>query len=304
VREFRHFHGSSVPLGCEAGLHDSCSRSQIARGHPRADDNDLFFSFSNSQEARMSNRFMNQVAVVTGGSTGIGLAIAQGLLAEGARRVYITGRTAKSLDAAVTALGPRAVAVVSDVAQVQDLERLRVEISERGDRIDALFANAGIAELNHLGQTTEAEYLRIFDINVKGVFFTVQTLLPLLNDASAVVLTASIVANKGMENLSLYSASKAAVRSFARSWANDLKDRQIRVNALSPGYTRTPIMENGLKWDAAQVAALDETAKQVVPLGHVAQPEEIAPAALFLASQEARYITGIELTVDGGLTQI
>lgn len=252
----------------------------------------------------MSNRFMNQVAVVTGGSTGIGLAIARAVLAEGAQRVYITGRTAKSLAAAATALGSGAIAVVSDVAQPADLQRLLLQLEERGDRVDALFANAGIAEINHFGQTTEAEFVKTFDINVKGVFFTVQTLLPLLKDAGAVVLTASIVANKGMENFSLYSASKAAVRSFARTWANELKARKIRVNALSPGYTRTPIMENGLKWDAAQLAAFTEHAEQTVPLGYVAQPEDIAAAALFLASSDARYVNGVELTVDGGLTQI
>jgi NAD(P)-dependent dehydrogenase (short-subunit alcohol dehydrogenase family) len=252
----------------------------------------------------MSMKFGNQVAVVTGGSTGIGLAIAKALLNEGAKRVYITGRSAKSLDAAASSLGPAAVAVVSDVAQQTDLNKLKGEIESRGDRVDALFANAGIAETNQLGATSEDEFAKTFDINVKGVFFTVQTLLPLLRDGSTVVLTASIVASKGMPNLSLYSASKAAVRSFARSWANDLKGRKIRVNALSPGYTRTPIMENGLKLSAEQIAALQEQAKETVPLGYVAQPDEIASAALFLASSEASYINGVELTVDGGLTQI
>jgi NAD(P)-dependent dehydrogenase (short-subunit alcohol dehydrogenase family) len=247
----------------------------------------------------MSNRFMNQVAVVTGGSTGIGLAIA-----EGAKRVYITGRTAKSLDAATRALGSGAIAVKSDVALPQDLQRLRAEIERRGDTVDALFANAGVAELNHFGQTTEEAFAKTFDINVKGVFFTVQTLLPLLKDAGAGGLTASIVANKGMEHFSLYSASKAAVRSFARTWANELKARKIRVNALSPGYTRTPIMENGLKMNAEQLAAFTAHAMQTVPLGYVAQPEDIAAAALFLASVDARYVNGVELTVDGGVSQI
>ncbi|WP_024303741.1 SDR family NAD(P)-dependent oxidoreductase [Pseudogulbenkiania sp. MAI-1] len=252
----------------------------------------------------MSTKFSNQVAVITGGSTGIGLAIAKAALAEGAKRVYITGRSAKSLDAAVTTLGTAAVAIVSDVAQQADLNKLKSEIESRGDQVDALFANAGIAETNELGTTSEDEFAKSFDINVKGVFFTVQTLLPLLKEGSSVVLTASIVANKGMPNLSLYSASKAAVRSFARSWANDLKTHKIRVNALSPGYTRTPIMENGLKLSAEQIVALQEQAKETVPLGYVAQPDEIASAALFLASSEASYINGVELTVDGGLTQI
>lgn len=167
-----------------------------------------------------------------------------------------------------------------------------------------MFANAGIAENNGFGETTEIDFSKTFDINVKGVFFTVQTLLPLLKDGASVVLTASIVANKGMENLSLYNASKAAVRSFARSWANDLKGRKIRVNAISPGLTRTAIQENGLKMDETQIAALNDYAKGAVPLGYIAQPDEIATAALFLASSDACYVNGIELTVDGGLSQI
>lgn len=252
----------------------------------------------------MSNRFMNQVAVVTGGSTGIGLAIAKALLAEGAKRVYITGRTVKTLGEAGALLGERAVAVVSDVANLSDLQKLKSKIEERGDQLDVVFANAGIAENNKFGETTESEFSKTFDINVKGMFFTVQVLLPLLKDGASVVLTASIVANKGMEQLSLYSASKAAVRSFARSWANDLKARKIRVNAISPGLTRTSIQEKGLKMDEAQIAALHDFAAGAVPLGYVAQPEEIATAALFLASSDARYVNGIELDVDGGLAQI
>ena len=252
----------------------------------------------------MSYDFKNQVAIVTGGSTGIGRAIAQALLGAGAKRVYITGRTPVTLDTAVTALGPNAIALVSDVANADDLQKIKTEIENRGDHLDAIFANAGIAESNVFGETTEAEYFKTFDINVKGVFFTVQTLLPLLKDGGSIVLTASIVANKGMENLSLYSASKAAVRSFARSWANDLRGRKIRVNALSPGLTRTPIMENGLKWDEEKIAAMHEYAQTAIPLGYIAQPEEMATAALFLASNNARYINGIELTADGGMTQI
>ena len=252
----------------------------------------------------MSEKFSQQVAVVTGGSTGIGFAIAQALLAQGARRVYITGRSAKTLDAAREILGERAVAVVSDVSSLGDLQQLKSGIENQGDQLDAVFANAGIAEKNHFGATSAEDFAHTFDINVKGVFFTVQTLLPLIKDGGAVVLTASIVANKGMEDLSLYSASKAAVRSFARSWANDLKGRKIRVNALSPGLTRTPIMENGLKMDAEQIAALKDYAAQVVPLGTIAQPAEIASAALFLASRDAQYVNGVELTVDGGFSQI
>jgi NAD(P)-dependent dehydrogenase (short-subunit alcohol dehydrogenase family) len=252
----------------------------------------------------MSNRFTDQVAVVTGGSTGIGLAIAKALLADGAKRVYVTGRTMKTLAEAAATLGERAVAVVSDVVNLSDLQKLKSEIEKRGDRLDIVFANAGIAENNSFGDTTEEDFSKTFDVNVKGVFFTVQILLPLLNDGSSIVLTASITANKGMENLSLYNASKAAVRSFARSWANDLKARKIRVNALSPGFTRTPILENGLKMDEAKIAALNDYAVGVVPLGYMAQPDDIASAALFLASPDARYVNGIELTVDGGFSQI
>lgn len=252
----------------------------------------------------MQGRFSNKVLVVTGGSSGIGLAIARAAIDEGAKRIYITGRSRRTLDEAVDQLGERAVAVLSDVASGADLAALERQIEEQGDCVDALFANAGIAGNNRLGNTREAHYQEMFDINVKGVFFTVQTLLPRMADGAAIVLTSSIVSGKGMENLSLYSASKAAVRSFARSWANDLKGRHIRVNALSPGFTKTPIMKNGLQWDDAQIAAFDEQAKTLVPLGHVAVPEEIAAAALFLASADARYVNGVELAVDGGYSQI
>lgn len=252
----------------------------------------------------MSSRFTNQVAVVTGGSTGIGYAIAKALLNEGARRVYITGRTSRSLELATAELGKGAVSVVSDVAKLSDLQLLKNEIERHGDQLDVIVANAGIAENNQFAETSEAEFDKTFDINVKGVFFTVQILLPLLKNGGSVVLTASIAANKGMPDLSLYNASKAAVRSFARSWANDLKSRKIRVNALSPGLTRTPIQENGLKMDAAQIEALQAYAKGAVPLGYIAQPDEIAAAAIFLASHEASYVNGIEFSVDGGFAQV
>lgn len=252
----------------------------------------------------MSGKFINQVAVVTGGSTGIGFAIAQALLAEGAKRVYITGRSAATLDAAVTALGDKAVAVVSDVARQADLDSLKALVEERDGQLDAVFANAGICEKNPVGETTEAAYYNMFDINVKGVFFTVQTLLPLMKDGSSIVLTASICSSNGMEGLSLYNASKAAVRSFARTWANELKCRKIRANVLSPGFTRTPLMDNGLKMDEGQIEALRNHVGQIVPLGYMAQPEQIASSALFLASADASYVNGIELMVDGGLSQI
>ncbi|MBD8556239.1 glucose 1-dehydrogenase [Rhizobium sp. CFBP 8762] len=248
--------------------------------------------------------FKGKVVVVTGGSTGIGLSAAQQFLNEGAAAVYVTGRSEKTLNAAVHQLGERAIAVVSDVSQQADIEALKARIEKSGHKVDVLFANAGIAESNALGATSEELYDRIFDINVKGIFFTVQTLLPVLRDGGAIVLTGSIVGNKGNEGLSAYNASKAAVRSFARTFANDLKSRGIRVNTVSPGATRTPIMENGLKLDDEKIAAFDAYLKAVSPIGRMAQPEEIASAVLFLASDKAAYINGIELSVDGGLAQV
>ncbi len=252
----------------------------------------------------MSFKFSNHVAVVTGGSSGIGFSIAQALILQGVKRVYITGRSAGSLKEATARLGEAAVAVVSDVSSPSDLKKLKDEIERRGDRLDCVFANAGICEKNEIGKTKEIEFDRTFDINVKGVFFTVQTLLPLVKDGASLVLTASICANSGMERLSLYNASKAAVRSFARSWANDLRDRKIRVNALSPGFTFTSLFENGLRMSVGEIEALKEDVGGKVPLGYMAEPAEIASAALFLASNDGRYVNGIEMTVDGGVSQI
>lgn len=252
----------------------------------------------------MPGKFHNQVAVVTGGSTGIGFAIADALIGQGAKRVYLTGRSATTLHAAVATLGARAVAVISDVSKQADLDALKALVEQQDGQLDAVFANAGICQKNPLGETSEAAYYDTFDINVKGVFFTVQTLLPLLKNGAAIVLTASICSSNGMAGLSLYNASKAAVRSFARTWANELKERKIRANVLSPGFTRTPLMDNGLKMDASEIQALAEHVAQIVPLGYMAQPEEIATSALFLASADAKYVNGVELMVDGGLSQI
>ncbi len=267
----------------------------------------LWFQSSHTaetEESDMSGKFANQIAVVTGASTGIGFAIAQGLIAEGAKRVYITGRSTATLEAAVAKLGDRAIAVTSDVARQADLDKLKATIEARNDQLDSVFANAGICEKNPLGETTEAAYFNMFDINVKGVFFTVQTLMPLLKNGASIVLTASICSSNGMEGLSLYNASKAAVRSFARTWANELKGRKIRANVLSPGFTRTPLMDNGLKMSESDIVALRQHVEQITPLGYMAQPEEIASSALFLASADAKYVNGVELMVDGGLSQI
>jgi NAD(P)-dependent dehydrogenase (short-subunit alcohol dehydrogenase family) len=252
----------------------------------------------------MSTKFLDHVSVVTGGSTGIGFSIAQALIAEGAKRIYITGRSADTLNEAAAQLGPAAVSVVSDVSSLSDLEKLKDEIDKRGDKLDSIFANAGICEKNEIGNTSEASFDKTFDINVKGVFFTIQTLLPLVKDGASLILTASICANNGMEDLSLYNASKAAVRSFARTWANDLRDRKIRVNALSPGFTFTSLFEIGLKMSAAEIEVLKEHLGGKIPLGYMADPAEIASAAVFLASKDASYVNGIEFTVDGGVSQI
>ncbi|MDR9754175.1 SDR family oxidoreductase [Pseudomonas sp. SZMC_28357] len=252
----------------------------------------------------MNDKFANKVAVVTGGSTGIGFSIAEALITQGAKRVYITGRSETSLTRAVTALGSAAIAVVSDVVNLRDIQQLRELIENNDDQLDVVFANAGICEKRVFGETTEQDFDRTFDINVKGVFFTVQTLLPLIKDGASVILTSSICSSNGMLELGAYNASKAAVRSFARTWANELRGRKIRVNALSPGFTRTPLMENSLKLNQQQIDELADWAAQTVPLGYMAQPEEIASAALFLASDDAKYVNGIELTVDGGISQI
>jgi NAD(P)-dependent dehydrogenase (short-subunit alcohol dehydrogenase family) len=255
-------------------------------------------------EFLMSGIFSGQVVVVTGGSTGIGFSVAKLFLEGGASAVYVTGRNSANLDAAVAKLGKGAIGFASDVAKLSDLEQLKSRLEADGRKVDVLVANAGIAENNDLGETHEALYDRIFDINVKGVFYTVQTLLPVLRDGGSIVLTGSIVGNKGMERLSAYNASKAAVRSFARSFANDLKGRGIRVNTVSPGVTRTPIMENGLKMDDEKIAGFKAYLKDAAPIGRMADPDEIAEAVLFLASSKASYITGVELSVDGGLAQI
>jgi NAD(P)-dependent dehydrogenase (short-subunit alcohol dehydrogenase family) len=251
----------------------------------------------------MSRRFDHQVALVTGGSTGIGLDTAALLIEEGCK-VYITGRSQDKLDAALERLGAKVVAIRSDVTNSADLTQLYEQIEREDERLDLLFANAGIAENNHFGETSREAYDKIFDINVKGLFFTVQTMLPLMKDGSSIVLNASIVANMGMPNLSLYNASKAAVRSFARSWANDLKGRKIRVNAVSPGPVHTPILEQGLKMSRDQIAQFAESVAQIAPLGRFGQPSEIAEAVAFLGSSAASYITGVELSVDGGMAQV
>ncbi len=251
----------------------------------------------------MNNGKLNgKVALVTGANSGIGLATAKRFVSEGAY-VFITGRRQKELDAAVREIGKNVTAVQGDVSNLADLDRLFAQIKKEKGKIDIVFANAGVAKYAPLGKMTEEFYDSIFNINVKGVLFTVQKALPLLRDGSSVVLNASIVASKGFSSNSVYSATKAAVRSFARTWTTDLKNRGIRVNAVSPGATDTP----GLRDLFASSEAGQQRKKMIsetVPLGRLGTPDEIAKAVVFLASDDASYITGVELFVDGGIAQV
>jgi NAD(P)-dependent dehydrogenase (short-subunit alcohol dehydrogenase family) len=241
-----------------------------------------------------------KVAVVTGGSSGIGLATAKRLAADGAY-VFVTGRRKKELESAASDIGANVAAVVGDVSDLGDLDRLFDVVKTSKGRIDVLFANAGIAEGAPLGEITEDHFDRHFDINVKGVLFTVQKSLPLLTEGASIILNGSVVGSKGFAGRSVYSATKAALRSFARTWTSDLKARRIRVNVVSPGATDTPGLR-GL--NRATSEDLSNAYRDRVPLGRLGMPEDIAAAVAFLASDDSRYITGIELFVDGGLAQV
>jgi NAD(P)-dependent dehydrogenase (short-subunit alcohol dehydrogenase family) len=250
-------------------------------------------------EGEMS-KHQGKVAVVTGGSSGIGLATAQLLAAEGAH-VFITGRRRKELDFAVEQIGRNVTAVHGDVSRLADIDRLFAVVKETKGHIDILFANAGIAEGAPLTEITEEQFDRHFDINVKGALFTVQKALPLLRDGASIILTSSVVGSKGLANRSVYSATKAALRSFARTWTTDLKGRKIRVNVVSPGATDTPGLR-GLNQMSGE--GLTEAYRDRIPLGRLGRPEDIAHAVSFLASDESSYVSGIELFVDGGLAQV
>jgi len=249
----------------------------------------------------MSNRLEGKIALITGGTTGIGLASAQEFVAQGAT-VFITGRRQAELDKAVAAIGPRAIGIQGDVAKLEDLDRIYREIAEKAGHLDILFANAGGGDMLALGSITEEHFDRIFDANVKGTLFTVQKALPLLRDGGSILLTSSTTSVQGTENFSVYSASKAAVRNFARSWALDLKDRGIRVNVVSPGPIRTPGL-GGLVPDEARQGLFDFLASQV-PLGRLGEAAEIGKTVAFLASDAASFINGTELFVDGGMAQV
>jgi NAD(P)-dependent dehydrogenase (short-subunit alcohol dehydrogenase family) len=251
----------------------------------------------------MALKLEGKIAVVTGGSSGIGLAIAKRYVAEGAH-VFITGRRAAELDKAVTAIGSNVTAVQADVSNLADLDRLYATVQSQKGRVDVLFANAGGGSMLPLGAITEEQYDDTFDRNVKGVLFTVQKALPLLSEGASVIVTGSTTSITGTANFSVYSASKAAVRNFVRSWILDLKGRDIRINVLSPGPTKTAGLVELAGTDAdAQQGLLDYMAS-LVPMGRVGDPDEIAKAAVFLASDDASFVTGTELFVDGGQAQV
>lgn len=250
----------------------------------------------------MSNKFENKVVVVTGGTSGIGLATAKAFADQGAT-VFITGRRQEALDAAVEAVGGRVTGVRGDMAKLADIDRLYDAVQQRHAQIDVVFANAGGGELSPLGAITEAHYEQTFDTNVKGVLFTVQKALPLLRDGASVILTASTTSVSGTPAFSVYSATKAAVRSFARNWILDLKDRHIRVNAISPGVTETAGLDH-LFGGGDQASGTKDYLASLIPAGRIGQPEEIAKAVLFLASDDASFVNGVELFVDGGQVQI
>lgn len=243
-----------------------------------------------------------KIALVTGGTSGIGLATAKRFVAEGAY-VYITGRRQAELDAAVEAIGRNVKAVQSDVSNLADLDRLFATIKQAKGNLDILFANAGVGEIAPLGSITEEHFDRIFNINVKGTLFTVQKALPLLPDGASIILNASIVSITGTPAFSVYSATKAAVRSFARNWILDLKERKIRVNAVSPGVVPTPGYDH-LGLNDQQVQEFVDSQAATIPLGRVGTPDEIAKAVVFLASGDSSFVNGVELFVDGGMAQI
>jgi NAD(P)-dependent dehydrogenase (short-subunit alcohol dehydrogenase family) len=243
-----------------------------------------------------------KISLVTGGSTGIGLATAKEFVKEGAY-VFITGRRDAELTAAVKEIRKNVTAVQGDVAKLDDLDRLYAQIQKQKGRLDIVFANAGVARYAPLGTITEEFYDAIFDINVKGLLFTVQKALPLLPDGASIILNSSVVGSKGLSANSVYAATKAAIRSFARTWTTDLKARRIRVNAVSPGSIETPGLSNLLA-SAAEGEQRRKMIPNLIPLGRFGTPEEIAKAMVFLASDDSSYITGAELFVDGGFAQV
>jgi NAD(P)-dependent dehydrogenase (short-subunit alcohol dehydrogenase family) len=246
-------------------------------------------------------RLAGKIAVITGGNSGIGLATAKRFVAEGAE-VFITGRRQEEIDRAVREIGPGVTGVQGDVSRLEDLDRLFAAVKAKSGRIDVLFANAGLGTMEPLGAIDEASFDLTFGVNVKGLLFTVQKALPLMQAGGSIILTGSTTGSKGTPAFSVYSATKAAVRNFARSWALDLRGSGIRVNVLSPGATDTPGIR-GLAEAGAADAMLEHFATQI-PLGRVGQPEETAAVALFLASDDSSFMTGSEVFADGGAAQV
>lgn len=247
------------------------------------------------------SKLEGKIAVITGGSSGIGLATAKRLADDGAF-VFITGRRQSELDAAVAVIGENAVGVQGDVSNLDDLDRLYQTVKEQKGKIDILFANAGIGKFGRIGEISEEHFDNIFDVNVRGLLFTVQKALPIFSEGGSIILNASTAASAGFENFSVYSASKAAVRAFARTWILELKDRQIRVNVISPGPTETPIMD-GILDNEEQIKQFKDFIVSAVPLGRIGQPEEVAAAVAFLASSDSSFVNGNELFTDGGMNQ-
>jgi NAD(P)-dependent dehydrogenase (short-subunit alcohol dehydrogenase family) len=254
-----------------------------------------------TQNGSVSKQLEGKIAVITGGNSGIGLATAQRFVQEGAY-IFITGRRQSEVDNAVNSIGRNVIGVQGDVSNLADLDRLYETVKQQKGKIDVLFANAGVYDIAPLGSITEAHFDKIFSVNVKGLLFTVQKALPLFQDGGSIILTASVNASKGFGSMSVYSATKAATRSFARSWTVDLKHRNIRVNAISPGPIDTPMLRS-----ASKSLGEEEFMKAIigsVPLDRMGNPDEIASAVTFLASDDSSYVTGIELFVDGGIAQI
>jgi NAD(P)-dependent dehydrogenase (short-subunit alcohol dehydrogenase family) len=241
-------------------------------------------------------KLQGKVAVITGGSSGMGLATAKHFVAEGAY-VFIMGRRRAELDAAVQAIGHNVSAVQGDISSLADLDRLYEAVKAGKGHVDIVFANAGVGEFAALGDITPEHFDKIFNVNARGTLFTVQKALPLLRDGGSIILTGSIAGSKGLPAFGVYSATKAVIRSFVRTWTLELKDRKIRANVISPGTIDTPILDPLPKEAIARFSAM-------IPMGRIGEPEEIAKAALFLASDDSSFITGIELFVDGGMAQV
>ena len=244
----------------------------------------------------MTKKLEGKTAVITGGTEGIGLATAKLFVKEGAY-VFITGRRQKELDAAVKEIGGNVSGIQGDIAQLADLDRLYQTVSKVKGRIDIVFANAGVGEVVPIGEVTAEHFDKLFNINVRGTLFTVQKALPLLNDGSSIILNGSVASVKGTAGFGVYGASKAAIRSFVRTWTTDLKERRIRSNVVSPGPINTPLLNRQSPEMIARIAS-------TIPMGRLGEPEEVAKVALFLASDDSSFVTGIELFVDGGRAQV